>query len=66
MKKETVKKKVVDFTDKFEIEKPLKDHEIHFNECHIFIKEGEPVTVPRLFAQNMVTEGVIKELPKKR
>ena len=64
MKKEE-EKKVLDLTDTFEIKNPLKDHEIHWNEYHKIIKEGESVTVARLFAQNMVTEGVIKELPKK-
>jgi len=46
---------------------PLKDFPpgIHQNEIHIDnIKEGEPVTIPRQFLRNMVTEKVIKEIPK--
>ena len=44
---------------------PLRDFPsgIHHNEIHIDnIKEGEPVTIPRMFLPNMVTEGVIKSI----
>lgn len=44
---------------------PLKNFTITHNDYHIELKEGVSVPVPRLFLQNMVTEGVIKELPKK-
>ena len=45
---------------------PLKDFPsgIHQNQWHFEIKEGVPVTIPRHFLPNMVTEGVIKEIPK--
>ena len=46
---------------------PLRDFPsgIHHNEIHIDnIKEGVPVTIPRMFLSNMVTEGVIKSIPK--
>lgn len=46
---------------------PLRDFPqgIHQNEIHIDnIKEGEPVTIPRQFLQNMVTEKVISKIPK--
>jgi hypothetical protein len=46
---------------------PLKDFPqgIHQNQIHIDeIKEGVPVSIPQKFLQNMVTEGVIKEIPK--
>ena len=60
----TESKKSNELSSDFEIESPLKDHEIHHNEHHIIIKEGEPVTVPRVFLKNLVTEKVIKSLPK--
>ena len=44
--------------------KPLKDHKITHNQWDIELKEGVSVPVPRIFLQNMVTEGVIKEIPK--
>ena len=66
MTEETKGKIVVDFKDTFEIEKPLKSQEIHWNQYHKIIKKGEKVTVARYFAPNLVTLGVIKELPKKR
>jgi hypothetical protein len=50
--------------EKTEIKEPLKDHEIHHNDFHIIIKKGELVSVPRLFLPNLVTEGVIKTIPK--
>jgi hypothetical protein len=43
---------------------PLKDFLIHHNQFHIEIKEGVPVSIPQKFLQNMVTENVIKEIPK--
>lgn len=45
---------------------PLKDFPsgIHHNQYNFDIKEGVSVTIPRMFLPNMVTEGVIKELPK--
>ena len=46
---------------------PLRDFPsgIHHNAIHIDnIKEGVPVTIPRMFLSNMVTEGVIKSIPK--
>ena len=46
---------------------PLRDFQpgIHQNEIHIdSIKMGEPVTIPRQFLQNMVTEKVISKIPK--
>lgn len=43
---------------------PEKDFLIHHNQFHIEIKEGLPVSIPRKFLQNMVTEGVIKDIPK--
>ena len=45
---------------------PLRDFEpgIHQNEIHIDnIKKGVPVTIPRKFLRNMVTEKVIEEIP---
>jgi hypothetical protein len=58
------KKTVRDPLEEIEIQNPLKDHEIHHNDIHIIIKKGEPVPVPRLFLPNLVTEGVIKTIPK--
>ena len=46
---------------------PLRDFKpgIHHNEIHIDnIKAGVPVTIPRQFLQNMVTEKVINKIPK--
>ena len=45
---------------------PLRDFPqgIHQNEINIDIKEGVPVTIPRRFLQNLVTEKVIKNIPK--
>ena len=46
---------------------PLRDFPsgIHWNHIHIVnIKEGQPVAIPRMFLPNMVTEGVIKSIPK--
>lgn len=37
---------------------------IHQNQWHFDIKEGVPVAIPRHFLPNMVTEGIIKKLPK--
>ena len=57
------KKNTVDPMSDVEI-MPLKNHEIHWNHIDIIIKEGDLVAIPRLFLQNMVTEGVIKSLLK--
>ena len=60
------KKSVKDITGAVEIT-PLRDFPqgIHQNEIHIDnIKEGVSVSIPRKFLQNMLTEGVIKSLPK--
>ena len=46
---------------------PLRDFPqgIHQNEVNIDnIKEGIPVTIPRRFLRNLVTEKVIKNIPK--
>lgn len=45
---------------------PLKDfpNGINHNQWSFEIKEGVPVTIPRKFLQNMVTEGIIAKLPK--
>ncbi len=43
---------------------PEKDFHIVQNEIDIYLKTGEPVTVPRKFLQNLVTEKVIDKLPK--
>ena len=58
------KKKVKEVLGIKEVEvKPLKDwHICHPPKYDIYLKEGETVTVPELFIQNLVTEGVI---PKK-
>lgn len=65
MKKKTddSKKVLMDHLKGVEI-MPLKNHEIHHNKYDIIIEEGVPVAIPRIFLPNMVTEGVIKEIPK--
>lgn len=40
---------------------PLKDFEVNCNEFHYKIKKGEKTKVHKMFLQNLVTEGVIKE-----
>ena len=56
-------KKVKDLLNLVEID-PLKDFRITHNEYDIVIKEGETASIPQKFLQNMLTEGVIKKLPK--
>jgi hypothetical protein len=67
MKKDKEPKiKEVELSNEVEI-MPLRDFPqgIHHNEVHIDnIKKGKPVTIPRLFLQNMVTEKVINEIPE--
>jgi hypothetical protein len=60
---EPKKKTVGDLLGTVEIT-PKKDHEIHFNEHHIYLKEGKPAPVPQIFLQNLVTSKVIDKLPK--
>ena len=46
---------------------PLRDFApgIHHNDIHVDnIKMGEPVTIPRKFLRNMVTEKVIDKIPQ--
>lgn len=43
---------------------PEKNHHIVHNQWNIELKEGVPVPIPRMFLKNMVTEGVIKKIPK--
>jgi hypothetical protein len=44
---------------------PLRDFPqgIHQNEIHIEIREGVPVSIPRRFLKNMLTEKIIAKLP---
>lgn len=43
---------------------PNRDFRITHNQYDIIIEKGVPVTIPRLFLQNMVTEKVIEKIPK--
>lgn len=46
----------------FEIENPLDDFHIFLPpKFDIKIKKGEPVSVPRIFKQNLIIEKIIKE-----
>ena len=48
----------------FEIEDPQKDFHIFYPPKHdILITKGEAVSIPEIFKQNMITEGIIKEKP---
>lgn len=43
---------------------PLRDFRITHNEFDIVLKEGELVTIPQKFHQNLVAEKVIDKLPR--
>ena len=62
MKKSEETKPLKDILKPVEIT-PLKDFHIVFNQWDIDLKEGVPAPVPQMFFQNLVTEGVIKEIP---
>jgi hypothetical protein len=57
------KKKLGDILGAVEVT-PKKDHEIHFNDYHIYLKEGVSSPVPQMFLQNLVTSKVIDKLPE--
>ena len=65
-KKPSIRKLTEELSAEVEII-PLRDFPqgIHQNEINIDnIKEGVPVTIPRRFLRNLVTEKVIKNIPK--
>ena len=65
LKKEQLKDEVKSLKDILKVVEiiPEKDFHITHNKWDIVLKEGEPVPIPQMFLQNMVTEGVIKKIP---